>query len=144
MKTLNTFMLALGALATLVAAGLQAQSRAVAKIPFDFTVQAVTLPAGEYTLAPLSDAGVIQIRNNETGKSVAVLAPPALSNYKGDKTALGKVIFHRYGDHYFFSEVWIPNGLRGGVAPDKVERELRANGTENHMASVEIPLGDAQ
>jgi hypothetical protein len=144
MKTLNTLVLTLGAVAVLGTAGLQAQSRAVAKIPFDFTVQAVTLPAGEYTLAPLSANGVIQIRNNETGKSISVLAPPSLSNHKGGAGAPGKVIFHRYGDSYFFAEVWTWDGPCGGVAPGKLERELQANGAGEHMAALEIPLAVAR
>lgn len=143
MKTLNNMMLALG-VAALAATSLCAQTKAVAKIPFDFTVQAVTLPAGDYTLQKLSTSGdTIQIVNNETRKSVLVMAPGAMA-HDGKPTDPGKVIFHQYGDRYFLSEVWTPSGLRGRVMPNKLERELTASNGETQMASVSIPLAAAQ
>lgn len=143
MKTLNNMMLALG-VAALAATSLCAQTAAVAKIPFEFTVQTVTLPAGDYTLKSLpSSSGTIQIVNNETRKSVLVMAPDTLGR-NGKPTDTGKVIFHKYGDRYFFSEVWTPSGLRGRVMPNKLERELTASNGETQMASVSIPLAAAQ
>jgi hypothetical protein len=145
MKTLNNIILTLGAAAVLGATGLYAQSAAVANVPFDFMVQTVTMPAGEYTLKPLSGpSGLIQIMNSDTHRSVLVLAPSTNSIYKGKPTEPGKVIFHRYGDRYFFSEVWTPDGLRGGVAMPKLERELQASAAGTEMASVNIPLIGAQ
>jgi hypothetical protein len=138
-KSLNTIILALGAGAMLGTTGLYAQST-VAKVPFDFTVQSVTLPAGPYALKSMSPtSGTIQIVNLETRKSIMVMAVPSHSAYAPKSTDTGKLTFHRYGDRYFFSEVWTPNGPRGRVAPSKVERELKANGGEQ-MASVGIPL----
>ena len=141
MKTLNTFVLALSAAAVLGTTALYAQTRVVADVPFDFTVQTVTMPAGEYALKPLSATnGLIQILNLETGRSVAVLAPSALSTYKGKDVDSGKLIFHKYGDRYFFSEVWTPSGPRGRATPSKLEQEIRAGNAERQMASVSISL----
>ena len=141
MKTLNTIILTLGAAVVLGCTGLYAQTRATANIPFDFNVRGVTMPAGKYTLQRGSaTSGSIKIFNNDTQKAVLVLAPSTNSAYKGKAEGSGKVIFHRYGDQYFFSEVWTPNGLKGGTLPSKLERELQASATENHMASINIPL----
>jgi hypothetical protein len=141
MKTLNTFVLALSAVAVLGTAALHAQTGIVANVPFDFTVQAVTMPAGEYALQPLSaTSGLIRIRNRETGRAVAVLAPSTLTAYKGKDAESGRVIFHRYGDRYFFSEVWTPSGLRGRVMPSKLEREVQASSAERQIAAVSISL----
>ena len=145
MKKLNSIMLALGAAAAFGATGLYAQTRAVANVPFDFTVQTANMPAGQYALQTLpGPSGVIQIINNKTGKSVLVLAPTAHSTYMGKESESGKIIFHRYGDQYFFSEVWTANGPRGRTEPPKLERELRASTAGTEMASVNIPLTGAQ
>ena len=141
MKTLNTFVLALSAAAVLGTTALHAQTRVLADVPFDFTVQNVTMPAGQYALQPLSNTSdAIRIVNLETRHSVGVLASRTLSAYKGKDTESGKLIFNRYGDRYFFSEVWTPS-LRGRVAPSKQERAIQAIGAERQMASVTISPG---
>jgi hypothetical protein len=123
MKTLNTLILALGAVALLAATGLQAQT-VTANIPFDFTVQSMTLPAGQYSLEPLSTSShVIAIRNVESRKSIAVLTEPVSAN----PTEPGKLIFHCYNDRCFLSEVRTSNGPRGYLAPPKAEQELQAS-----------------
>jgi len=140
MKTLNTILLGMLLAATLIAPGVFAQTRVAAHIPFDFTVTAVDMPAGDYTLTEMpGGTGLIQITNSETRKSAMVLAPSTESRYKG-KTTDGKLIFHRVGDQYFFAEVWTPYGLRGATKPSKLERELVARGTPTELASVSIPL----
>jgi hypothetical protein len=145
MKTLNTFVLALSAVAVLGTAALHAQTGIVANVPFDFTVQTVTIPAGQYALKPLSaTSGLIQIQNLETGRSVAVFASSTLSTYKGKDVESGKVIFHRYGDRYFFSEVWTPSGLRGRAMPSKLEREVQASSAERQIAAVSISLAGSE
>jgi hypothetical protein len=142
MKTLNTIILALGAVVGTT--GLYAQNKAVANIPFDFTVSTATLPAGEYTLDSASPTRhLIRLVNKETRQSVLVLVsdtnPP-----KGNAPATGKMIFHRYGDQYFFSAVWTPAGVEGKTIPSKLERELQARNGETQMASVSIPLAGAE
>jgi len=144
MKTLKTIVLAMSAVATLGTAGLYAQSGVVANVPFNFNVQSVKMPAGQYTLAPITKTGgVIQLMDVETRKSIMVIAPRTLSTYNGSSEESGKLIFHRYGDRYFFSEVWTSGGLRGQVMPSKLEQEIMSSGEE--LAVVSIPLaGDAQ
>jgi hypothetical protein len=144
MKTLNTFILALSATAVLGTTALYAQTVVFADVPFDFTAQTVTVPAGRYALQPLSrTSGVIRMMNLETHRSVQVLAPSNLSTYNGKDTDSGKLIFHRYGDQYFFSEVWTPGGFRGGAAPSRQEREIKARGAERQIAFVGIRRGGA-
>ena len=147
MKTLNRFALALSVVAALVvllAPAAHAQNKTIANIPFDFTVQNVTLPAGEYALQATSAtlSGLVQITNADTRKTVMVMAAPSLSSHKGKADGNGKLIFHRYGDRYFFAEVWSPNGPTGGVMPSKLERELQSS-EGKQMASVIIPLSGA-
>jgi hypothetical protein len=143
MKTLKTFVLAISAAAVLGTTGLYAQTGVAANAPFNFTVGTEKMPAGEYTVHPVSTAnGVIQMLSVETGKSVLVNAPGTLSIHKGQAAERGMIIFHRYGDRYFFSEVWTPNGLRGRTQPSKLEREIQA-GNGNEVALVSIPFAGA-
>jgi hypothetical protein len=142
MKPLKTLAVALGA-AVLGTTGLYAQAAAVVDVPFDFTVQSATMSAGKYKLwAPSMSNPVIQIRNTQTGKSAFVLASGSSSTQVGDRTT-GKVIFHRYGDRYFFSEVWTPDAVRGRALPSKLEQEYQARNAEKQLASVSIPLAAA-
>ena len=138
MKTLKTIILSLVAVALLGASGLYAQTEATATIPFEFTVQNTTLPAGDYTMSAASSShDVMFIRNVETRKAILVLAPSAVTEYKGaqDKNV---VLFHRIGDRYFLAEVKT-DAVRGHVGPSKLERELAAEGSGQPMAAVIVP-----
>jgi hypothetical protein len=75
----------------------------VAKIPFDFNVGSKTLPAGKYTITvvnPSSDRKVLQIRSSD-GRSTAITPTTGVIGTASEKT---KLVFHRYGDHYFFAQ----------------------------------------
>jgi hypothetical protein len=138
MKTLKTMLLTVSAVAVLGSTSLRAQTRATANIPFEFTAQNTTLPAGSYTMERLSQSsqsGVLLIRNVETHKAITMLAPGNVSEYKGDKSV---VLFHRIGDRYFLAEVKT-EAVRGHVGPSKWERELEAEGGSQPMAAVIIP-----
>jgi hypothetical protein len=139
MKRLKTILLILGAAAG--PAALSAQTKAVADIPFAFTVSTVTMPPGEYVLEATSPAGdMLRLINKDTGKSISVLAPRTNTAYRGDATATGAVIFHRYGDQRFFSEVWTPGGLHQRVLPGKLEKERNSKGQEAKLATISVPV----
>ena len=94
--------IALLAIANFAMAGKSfAQSDEVkANVPFDFTVANKLLPAGTYTMKRDS-AELIEIRNHD--KPIAVLT---IADQDGKKsTNGGKLIFHKYGDQYFLSEI---------------------------------------
>jgi hypothetical protein len=133
MKTLKTIMLGVGAVALSGASGLYAQTKATADIPFEFSVQNTTLPAGEYTMSTTRD--VMLIRNVETNKAILVLAPEGADKGAQDKNV---VRFHRIGDRYFLAEVKT-DGVRSQLAPSKLERELTAEGSGQTMAAVIVP-----
>jgi len=75
----------------------------VANIPFDFNVGSKTLPAGKYTITvvnPASDRKVLQIRSSD-GRSTAITQTTGVIGTASERT---KLVFHRYGDHYFFAQ----------------------------------------
>ena len=137
MKTLKSMILSIGAVALLGASGLFAQTRATADIPFEFTAQNTTLPAGTYTMSPASAShDLMLIRNAKEHKAILVLAPATEKAYR---TAQDKnvVVFHRIGDRYFLADVKT-DAVCGHVSPSKLERELTADGT-GAMAAVIVP-----
>src|SRR5580692_3231899 len=138
MKTLNTLILTVGAAALLGTTGLYAQTGAVAKVPFNFTVSSATMPAGDYSMRPLGTRGVIAIQNLDTGRTVYVQAPDTTSALHSNKEETATITFHRYGDRYFFSEVWTPEGVHGRSAPGKLERELKSRSAEKQIALVSV------
>jgi hypothetical protein len=85
----------------------QAQSvgtqKVVANIPFAFNVGNTNLPAGKYTITvlnPTSDRKILQIRSTN-GRSSAMVQTNVVTGKTSDDA---KLVFHRYGDRYFFAQ----------------------------------------
>jgi hypothetical protein len=76
--------------------------RAKATVPFNFTVNGNSLPAGTYTVgSEVNSPNVITITDREKNIHILALTLP-------DANAPGtgnKLVFHHYGDQYFLSEV---------------------------------------
>jgi len=112
-------------LALLTSVPLSAQTIAKATVPFDFTVGQTRMPAGTYEISPLSHA--IVIRDSKTAKSILSLFNSEEAS-RGDSTP--KLVFHRYGDKYFLSQV--SRGHGGAVMQlptSKLEEEVRIAGS---------------
>ncbi len=74
-----------------------------ADVPFTFMVGDKTLPAGVYTVSILnstSDRKTLQIRS-ENGRLSAMVQTSGANTTPAKHT---KLVFHRYGDHYFFAQ----------------------------------------
>jgi hypothetical protein len=115
--------IALFTIATFVTAGRAlAQDRAVqATVPFDFTVGDKLLPAGTYTIATAS-YDVIAIKNYD--RRVAILST-AIPNSKESKNG-SKLVFDKYGDQYFLSEVLCPGtSMNVNLPTSKQEKRVR-------------------
>jgi hypothetical protein len=74
-----------------------------ANVPFDFTVGNKLLPPGTYTIVP-ADYGVILIQSLDKRHSVFTATRPDAHASDYDS----KLIFTKYGDQYFLSEVLCP------------------------------------
>jgi hypothetical protein len=74
-----------------------------AEIPFTFSVGEKSLPAGVYTvriLNPNSDRKTLQIRS-ENGRVSAMVQTIGVNGALSDDA---KLVFHRYGEQYFFAQ----------------------------------------
>ncbi len=106
-----------------IQAGTNMRNACSANIPFDFYVKNAKLPAGQYTIRE-SNSGNAQllIQNNDGGNSAYVNSVGATP--KNEEFG-GKLVFHRYNNDYFLSEIWAAENVMGHViTPSKKELEL--------------------
>ena len=109
-------------MALLISVPLSAQTIARVTVPFDFTVGQTQMSAGTYEINPLAHDAIV-VRDTKEAKS-------ALSVVRSERSRNGdsgtKLVFNRYGDKYFLSQVLC--GFGGGVRrlpTSKLEKEVR-------------------
>ena len=95
--------------------------RVRANVPFNFTVGNKTLPAGMYSIRTIGDRGMTTLLvQAQDGHSSIMTNSNAAENLKpADKS---KLVFNRYRDQYFLSEIWVAGVSRGHRLP-KTSRE---------------------
>jgi len=126
MKYTNLSMVAMvGLLLALGAVSAKAQTGGMieASIPFDFAAGDTKLKAGDYTVKRISK-DALQLRNAQNKTSLIVMAPLAIQQSRND--APERLVFKRYGNEYFLSQVWTNRAADG--------RGLFASKTENRLA----------
>src|ERR1700723_2839826 len=95
-------VMALTAMATTRVA--QAQELLAVNIPFDFVAGKTQLPAGEYTVKVAGPANtVILVSRKDSNASAFLVTNAAVS---AEPQSESKLVFNRYGDRYFLSQVW--------------------------------------
>ncbi len=104
------------------AGSLQAQSHEVrANVPFDFAVGSKTLPAGHYTFFTEPNDTVV-IRSTEY--QATILSRTEEASSRGSYAS--RLVFDRYGDHYFLREIRCPSiALNVELPPSKLEKQVR-------------------
>jgi hypothetical protein len=127
--TLTTLTLLLTVTAISVSA--QSERSKITNIPFDFIVGEKTLPAGEYTVEPnRSDFDKVWLVQSRDGRTSALfITMPVRASETQEKA---KVVFHKYGDQYFLSQIWTPGDATGReLLMLRLERELAKNAVES-------------
>jgi hypothetical protein len=101
-------------------AGAYAQTAARANVPFAFKVGTKQMPAGTYTIQNNAGSSIVLVRNARTGISALAMGRPGSPSKQTDK-----LIFHRYGSHYFLTAILGEKGSQGMVFPaTKQEKAL--------------------
>ena len=138
--TKSVLMIAIAIVVSAVSASAQSFEHITAKIPFDFTVGDKTLPAGAYTvrLSNLNAPYLLSIRG-EDRQAIAIGFTNAIQANKA--AAQTKLVFHRYGDRYFLSEVWLIGEDTGrqflkSHAEQELNREMAGNSSRPEMAPI--------
>jgi len=134
-KQIRNFVLSAGFAALFSATVLTAQTKLeVAEVPFEFHVGQTTLSAGNYTVSHMANQSVIQLRNEETHKTVSI-APIARGNDKGR----ANLSFRCYGEQCFLSEVAVAGSPSYMLKKTSLENETANNGKQATVAY--IPVG---
>ena len=93
-----------------------------ANVPFDFNVGDKTLPAGKITAREMSaSSGALAISNLDKRQHAIRIAHGVTSSKQSGRA---KLVFRKYGNRYYLTQVWIPgnNGLE--FQKSKTERAL--------------------
>ena len=128
---------AVALMAALVSAHAQSTSQVVADIPFEFAVGGKLLKAGEYSVGGFTGTGAtVLIRSWDSRGSAFRLTNAIQATNVPEKS---KLVFHRYGQRYFLSEVWAPGQQTGrqlvkSAEERSVEKQLAAISSKSELA----------
>jgi hypothetical protein len=116
-----------------------------ATIPFDFSVRGKTLPAGEYEIKRVNDSPeqllISSVSRHEHER--AIFITESVEPRKIPNRSL--IVFHRYGDSYFLSEILVEGDQTGReLAQSRQERQLRremaSNGSQAEPETVAVAV----
>ena len=93
-------------------------------VPFDFVAGGTNLPAGPYTVRHMMNSNWILL-NSSDGQTVSMVQVLEASVPIGKSE--NKLVFNRYAEKYFLSQVWTAN--------DHQVHDCVKSGTEREMAS---------
>lgn len=143
-STLIACALTFGTLASTQTAAAQSSSTvAEANIPFAFQAGNQQMPAGQYRIV------------RESTSLILLQGPSHADDFivMHDATSLkvpskGKIVFHRYGDKYFLSQIWTagnPDGLESSKcqAEKAAMKETRLAKNDSAPSQVEVALNVA-
>jgi hypothetical protein len=93
-----------------------------ATVPFNFYMGRTAMSKGAYRVDEINGGAVIMLRTGKTTKAITV------HNVAGKPLAeRPRLVFHRYGETYFLSEIWTGRSAMGReLARTSHEKELRA------------------
>jgi hypothetical protein len=114
--------------ATAVSVTAQTANRVItADVPFSFIIGDKNLSAGKYYLTRGSAGNEVLMIRNRNGQGAFRLTSHT-SETSGKKSV--KLVFHRYADQYFLSEVW--SGSVGRI----LQKSNRERALEREMATI--------
>ncbi len=123
----------------------RAQEPLLVNIPFEFTAGRMTLPAGEYRVQQ-SDRGSVTLLIQRTDHSVAA-SVTSFAAMKNAPQTESKLVFHRYGNRYFLSQVWkagYPQGRELPKSPIEKEQALAAHNEKPEQVTIIARLTSPQ
>lgn len=125
--TMIAMIVLVGSMAVAARAQTIGRTQLVANIPFQFSVGNKTMPAGEYTVLSVNadSSNVVLKIQSQDGKAGALVR---MMSVIGKAQENAKLIFNRYGNHYYFAQAWVDGEKSGLEAPksraERAEREL--------------------
>lgn len=93
-------------LSVVPAFGQGSETKATAKVPFDFVVGTTVLPAGDYAIRTAGvDGGRFIIQNKETGAAASALSRNIFLSPPGSTAPNSKWVFAHEGNRYVLHQV---------------------------------------
>ncbi len=96
-------------------------------IPFDFVIGDKRLPAGDYNLLVQDSGNTMRIQLGDQSTGAYFLIHPVQGLNIQNQS---KLVFHKYGDQYFLSQVW----TAGRATSQEVNRSSKQRGLEGELA----------
>ena len=117
----------------LVAGSALAQNSIVASVPFSFSVNRTTMPAGEYRISSVGTGDTLLIQSGDM-KTAKLFIPNRAETLK--PSADSKLVFHCYDnrEHCFLYQIWVQGKNRGRQLPkSSYENEVAARVRSNDV-----------
>lgn len=140
--TMFILLVTLSLVAAVVSAQAQGSRTEYATIPFDFNAGGKELPAGTYQVTRISDGNAVSVRSMDNAVSVFKLTNHLTQIEPANES---KLVFHRYGNQYFLSEVWIAGRsigqeIRKTDQEKAIQRELTASRRMHQRVDVALAV----
>ena len=128
-----------------VTAQAQTPTKVLVTVPFDFSAGKAELRAGKYSIKQFN-RGALSIKSADGTKTALINAPLTL----GAQAAKGgeRLVFNRYGNDYFLSQVWLSVDTGRQVYPSAREKrvarefELAHNNAKPERVEIVIRTND--
>ena len=110
-------------------------------VPFPFQEGTHSFPAGVYHIEETS-ANMLLVRS-ENGDQIKLVMALGETCLKAPST--GKLVFHKYGDRYFLSDIWRANSTVGRqMLVSRAEKELRGTPAKWRAPETQVALNVPQ
>jgi len=138
MKTqlLRTAVFVIGLLAVSAAVA-QTKGDVIVNIPFSFVVGSHQMQPGRY-IVTRAESGVLRIFDAQDSKNQTLVT---VHNVERGLPDSAKLVFHRYADSYFLTQVWTGNSEIGKELPkSKAEKEIASRRIDGTRPKSEVAV----
>lgn len=135
----TTIIAVVGLFLTLAVVSVSAQTPTGAEvsIPFDFSAGKASLKAGTYVIIRKSDR-MLQIRRANEKKTILVNAPLTIGSQ--DSRSGERLVFNRYGDEYFLTQVWFTADQGKQLWPSNAETSAARQLAKRNMKPERVEI----
>jgi hypothetical protein len=93
------------------------------EIPFDFSANNKTFPAGVYTVTSVNQEKImLRLSSGDGRETIHIITSPVQAK---ETPTTSKLIFRRYGETYFLSQIWESYNEQGRqLATSRTERSV--------------------
>lgn len=119
-------------------AQIDSDMRIQANVPFAFAVGDTTLPAGNYEIKRVDDnaPNVLELRSAD-GRTSVIFETENAQTRDDQAASKTELVFDKFGDEYFFSQLWVSGSVSGSELPkSRMEKRLASSGSQSEKRSL--------